>query len=172
LANITICTVGERSEKGDGHSTSHARERRKIHTGFWWGKTKGKSHLEIHDVDGKILKCILKIQDRCAWTGVLVAQHRDQWHALVSTVMNIRAHNILGMSRLAGKLPASQERFCSMKLVNSVFFSLNVCRIYQQFSCQYLPLTLVSETAFSITLFSIKKCKVILLQVRCGPEGG
>jgi len=46
-------------------------------------------------------------QVRVDW--VHLTQDTVQWQPLVNTVMNIRAHNIPGISRLAGKLPASEE---------------------------------------------------------------
>jgi hypothetical protein len=45
-----------------------------------------------------------------------VAQDRDQWSALVDTVIN---HKLLGCSLVAAQLAASQEGLSSMKLVNN-----------------------------------------------------
>jgi hypothetical protein len=48
------------------------------------------------------------------WDGmdwIDLAQNRDQWRALVNTVMN---HKMLGSSRVAAQLAASQEGLSSM----------------------------------------------------------
>jgi hypothetical protein len=50
------------------------------------GKPEGKRPLEDQDVGGwTILKWILERQD-----GMDMAQYRDQWRALVNTVLNLR----------------------------------------------------------------------------------
>jgi hypothetical protein len=46
-----------------------------------------------------------------------LAQNRDQWRALVNTVMTFGFHKILGSSRVATQLAVSQEGRSSMKLV-------------------------------------------------------
>jgi hypothetical protein len=60
------------------------------------GKPEGKRPLEDQDVGGwRILKWILEI----GWDGVdwiELAQDRDQWRALVNTVMNLRFLKIAG----------------------------------------------------------------------------
>jgi hypothetical protein len=59
--------------------------------GYWWGSQKVRDHWEDLDVGGWIiLKWIL---DRIGWDGmdsIDVAQDRDQWRALVNTVMNLQ----------------------------------------------------------------------------------
>ena len=64
--------------------------RGEVCTGFWWGKLRERDHWEDPDVDGRIiLRRIFR-----KWEGVVdwmeLAQDRDKWQALVSTVMNFR----------------------------------------------------------------------------------
>jgi hypothetical protein len=57
-----------------------------MHIGYWWEIQKERDHWEDQDVGGwTILKWILERQD-----GIDLAQDRDQWRALVNTVMNLR----------------------------------------------------------------------------------
>jgi hypothetical protein len=50
---------------------------------LWWGKLRGRDHLEDPGVDEKIiLRCIFR-----KWDG---AQDWDRWRAFVNAVMNIR----------------------------------------------------------------------------------
>jgi hypothetical protein len=46
-----------------------------------------------------------------------LAQDRDQWMALVNTVMNLRFHKMLGHFLVAARLAASQEGLSSMELL-------------------------------------------------------
>jgi hypothetical protein len=63
--------------------------RRGMHVGYWWDSQKERDHWEDQDVGGwTILIWILEIE----WDGVYwmdMAQDRDQWRALVNTVLNL-----------------------------------------------------------------------------------
>ena len=53
-------------------------------TGFWWGNLRERDHWGDQDVDGRIIE---EVGRGCGdWMGL--AQDRDRWRALVSTVMN------------------------------------------------------------------------------------
>jgi hypothetical protein len=62
-----------------------------MHIGYWWESQKEKNQWEDQDVDGwTILKLDLR---EIGWDGmdlIDLAQYRDQWRALVNTVMNLR----------------------------------------------------------------------------------
>jgi hypothetical protein len=45
-----------------------------------------------------------------------LAQDRDQWRALLNTIMNLQIHEILGSSWATERLAASQEGLRSMEL--------------------------------------------------------
>jgi hypothetical protein len=63
-------------------------EKRGMHIGFLWESQKGRDHEEDVDIDGKmILKWIFERGDI---DSIDLGQGRDQWRALVYTVMNIR----------------------------------------------------------------------------------
>jgi hypothetical protein len=62
--------------------------RGEFYTGFLWGILRERDHLEDPDVDGRIiLRWVLR-----KWVGGMdwidLAEDRDRWRALVSTVMN------------------------------------------------------------------------------------
>jgi hypothetical protein len=61
-----------------------------MHIGYWRENQMERDHWEDQYVVGwTVLKCILEI----GWDGmdwVDVAQDRDQWRALVDTVLNLR----------------------------------------------------------------------------------
>ena len=68
-------------------------------TGFWWGNLRERDHWGGPDADGRIiLRWIFG-----KWTGgyedwMELAQDRDRWRALVSTVMNLRVPKMRGIS--------------------------------------------------------------------------
>jgi hypothetical protein len=59
--------------------------------GYWWESQKERHHLEDQEVGGWTMsKWIL---DGMGWDGVDwidMAQYRDQWKALLNTVLNFR----------------------------------------------------------------------------------
>ena len=68
-------------------------------TGLWWGNLRERDHWGDPDADGRIiLRWIFR-----KWEGVVgdwmeLAQNRDRWRALVSTVMNFRVPKKRGIS--------------------------------------------------------------------------
>ena len=68
-------------------------------TGFWKGNLRERDHWGDPNVDGRIiLRWIFR-----KWEGVVedwkeLAQDRDRWWALVSTVMNLRVPKMRGFS--------------------------------------------------------------------------
>jgi hypothetical protein len=62
-----------------------------MHLGYWWESQKERDHWEDQDVGRwTILKWILR---EIGWDGtdwIDLDQGRDQWRALVNTVMNLR----------------------------------------------------------------------------------
>jgi hypothetical protein len=61
-----------------------------MHIGYWWESQKERDHWEDQDVGGWT---ILKLTGEIGWDGrdwIELAQDKDQWRALVNTVMNFR----------------------------------------------------------------------------------
>ena len=59
-------------EECDGRHVWHVWGKRDMHTGFWWGESRERGHLEDLCVDGNvILKWIFKKLDGEAWTGLV-----------------------------------------------------------------------------------------------------
>jgi hypothetical protein len=74
---------------------------REIHTTFWLEIVKGREHLEDLGVDWDDIRMDLK---EIGWQIVdwmHLAQDRDQWRALVNTVMNLLVPEKSGISSLA-----------------------------------------------------------------------
>jgi hypothetical protein len=63
----------------------HAWGRSKMHIGFWWASQKEEDHQENLDIDERI-----KLETGCSGMDWIdLAQNRDQWRALVYTVINL-----------------------------------------------------------------------------------
>ena len=68
-------------------------------TGFWWGNLRERDHWGDPDVDGRvILRWIFRKWEGVCEDWVELAQDRDRWRALVSTVMNLRVPKMRGIS--------------------------------------------------------------------------
>ena len=68
-------------------------------TGFWWGSLREGDHWGDPDVDGRItLKTDVQEVGGDFGDWMELAQDRDRWRALVSTVMKIRFHKMRGIS--------------------------------------------------------------------------
>jgi hypothetical protein len=64
--------------------------RRGIHIGYWWENQKEKDHVGRPRLGGWIiLKLNLERSDGMVWVG-LIWLRKDQWRALVNTVMSFR----------------------------------------------------------------------------------
>ena len=68
-------------------------------TGFWWGNLRERDHWGDPDVDGRIiLRWIFREVGGGCGDWMELAQDRDRWRALVSTVMNFRVPKMRGFS--------------------------------------------------------------------------
>jgi hypothetical protein len=68
--------------------------RRGMHTRFWWESQRKIYHKDELDVNGRIIctGIIMDLRDR-GWGGtdwIDLAQDKDQWRAILNTVMNFR----------------------------------------------------------------------------------
>ena len=68
-------------------------------TGFWWGNLRKIDHWGDPDADGRIiLRWIFRKWEGGCGDWMEMAQDRDRWRALVSTVRNIRVPKMRGIS--------------------------------------------------------------------------
>ena len=70
-----------------------------MYTGFWWGNLKEREHLEDPSVRWED-NIKMDLQEVGGGFGDLMelAQDRDRWRALVSTVINLRVPKMRGIS--------------------------------------------------------------------------
>ena len=81
--------------------------RGEVCTGFWWGNLRERDHWGGPDADGRIILRWM-VGGGCEdWMEL--AEARDRWRALVSTVMNLRVPKMRGISWLAAE-PVSFSR--------------------------------------------------------------
>jgi alpha-glucosidase (family GH31 glycosyl hydrolase) len=66
----------------------HAWERGGKCTSFWWQSQKERDHLKDQGVDGIRMDLREIGQEGVEW--IQLAQDKDQWRALLNTVMNLR----------------------------------------------------------------------------------
>ena len=68
-------------------------------TRFWWGNLRERDHWGDPDADGRIiLRWIFRKWEVGCGDWMELAQDRDRWRALVSTVMNLRVPKMRGIS--------------------------------------------------------------------------
>ena len=59
-------------------------------TRFWWGNLRERDHWGDQDVDGRIILRDLQEVGKDCGDWMELAEDRDSWRALVTTVMNFR----------------------------------------------------------------------------------
>ena len=68
-------------------------------TGFWWGNLRERDHWGDPDVDGRNnIKLVLQEVGGGCGDWIELAQDRERWRALVSTVRNLRVPKLRGIS--------------------------------------------------------------------------
>jgi hypothetical protein len=68
----------------------HVWGRREECTGCWWENQRKRGHWGDTDVDGDNIKMDIQEDGRGCGDWMELAQDRDRWRALVSTVKNLR----------------------------------------------------------------------------------
>jgi hypothetical protein len=58
-----------------------------VYTGFWWGNLRERDHLEDPGLDGRIIKMDIQEVGCGGMEWIELAQDRDRWWALVTTVI-------------------------------------------------------------------------------------
>ena len=67
----------------------HVWRKGEVCTRFWWGNLRERDHWADQDVDGRIiLRWIFRKCEGGCGDWMELAEDRDRWRALVSTVMN------------------------------------------------------------------------------------
>jgi hypothetical protein len=80
-----------------------------MHIGYWWEIQKKRGHWEDQDVGGWTIFYFREI----GWDGknwIDLAEDRDQWRALVNTVMNLRGSIKTGKFLSALKIGSFSRR--------------------------------------------------------------
>jgi hypothetical protein len=67
-------------------------------TGFWWGNLRERNHRGDPDIDGRIILRWIFGKWEGLWGWMELAQDRDRWRAIVSTVRNLRVPKMQGIS--------------------------------------------------------------------------
>jgi hypothetical protein len=95
-------------------------ERREMHTLFWVVNVKRRDHSENLVVDGRtILELILGKVCGMMWTGIHLAQEREQWRFLMNALINLRAPikgrvfkgSLLSVQYIVNYLPQAVPRY-------------------------------------------------------------
>ena len=79
-----MCSPGDPIEEVEMRRTYGTCGRRRMHTGFWWGNLKGRTHLEGLVIDRNIT---LKRMDEHGLEHL--AEDWDKWWAFVTAVVNL-----------------------------------------------------------------------------------
>jgi hypothetical protein len=104
--------------------------RRGMHIGYWLESQKERDQQEDTDVGERMY---LRETGCGEMDWMHLAQDRDQWRAHVNTV-TFGLHKMLGSSKVATKLTASQEGLSSMKLV---YPNINTSSLHENLSDQH-----------------------------------
>jgi hypothetical protein len=72
-----------------GACSTYGERRGEVYTGFWWGNTRERDHLEDPGLDGRIIMSLQEV--RCGGMDWIdLSQNRERWWALVNAAMNFR----------------------------------------------------------------------------------
>jgi hypothetical protein len=108
-----MCCV---QEGWDGPYLRHAWGRSWMHTRFWWGNLKERSHVEDVGIDKRII-LKLNLWNGRAWTEFICLRIGTSGWLFWTWQWTISQHNMREIPWLAEAMLASQEGFCSMQLI-------------------------------------------------------